>query len=296
MRTLVLFVIFNLILLGAVQTQEENVVMLMRAESHFDFDQTYSRLQDRLAERPGIKIFAEIDYSENGREKGLQLAPARLLIFGNARAGTPLMQNRQLTGLDLPLKILVVEDENGNVSLTYSDVGQLKTRHGLKSTKTLRNIQKSLKDIARGASGRNPKKTGEYKLRYMEGIESFKSQYSFQETLRRLKNEVKALEGVTLYGEIDHTKNAEKLNMGLRPATLLIFGNPEVSTRLMQQNLLWGLVLPIKMLVWRDETGLVKISYNAPDFLSRRYGIHSELGTQIDQVKLASKAAGIILE
>lgn len=79
----------------------------MRAESCFAFEETYTRLKDRLAENPEIKIFAEIDHLKNGREAGLQLEPARLIIFGNTKAGTPLMQNRQVTGLDLPLKIFL---------------------------------------------------------------------------------------------------------------------------------------------------------------------------------------------
>ncbi|WP_409079788.1 DUF302 domain-containing protein [Salegentibacter sp.] len=54
-----------------------------------------------------MKILAEIDHLKNGREAGLQLEPARLIIFGNTKAGTPLMQNRQVTGLDLPLKIFL---------------------------------------------------------------------------------------------------------------------------------------------------------------------------------------------
>ncbi len=295
MRSLLFFTVFSFLFLGQVIAQEEQWATVLRAESRYDFEETYTRLKDRLAENSEIKIFAEIDHSKNAGEAGLQLEPARLIIFGNAKAGTPLMQNRQVTGLDLPLKILLGEDEKGKVFLAYSDVDHLKTRHALKSGKILNNIKKNLKDIAKDVTGRSPKKTGKYKIRYMEGIESFRSEHNFNETLTRLKNEITATDGVTLFAKIDHTKNAEKLGMGLRPATLLVFGNPEVGTKLMQEARLSALELPVKMLVWRDEAGVVKISYNSSEFLSKRFGIDKNLALgklEKVQAKLAQKAAG----
>ncbi|WP_081211979.1 DUF302 domain-containing protein [Salegentibacter sediminis] len=296
MRILLFFVVFNVLFLGQGKAQEEQWAAVMQAESRYDFKETYTRLTKRLAENSELKIFAEIDHSQNGREVGLELAPARLIIFGNAKAGTPLMQNRQVAGLDLPLKILLGEDEKGKVFLAYSDVDHLRTRHALKSRKILNNIKKSLKDIAKDVTGRNPNKTGRYKIRYKEGIESYNSSHSFNETLTRLINEITVMDGMRLFAKIDHTKNAEKLGMGLRPATLLVFGNPVVGTELMQEARLSALELPVKMLVWRDEAGAVKISYNSSEFLSTRFRINKNLEAlrKIEKVQaeLVQKAAG----
>jgi uncharacterized protein (DUF302 family) len=79
----------------------------------------------------GIRVFARIDHTAGAAEAGLPLRPTEVLIFGNARAGTPLMQARQTIGIDLPLKVLVWEDEQGKTWLTYNDPRFLVERHGL---------------------------------------------------------------------------------------------------------------------------------------------------------------------
>jgi len=79
----------------------------------------------------GMQIFACIDHAGAAAHVGLTLRPTELLIFGNARGGTPLMQDKQTAGLDLPLKVLAWEDAAGAVWLTYNDLAWLARRHGL---------------------------------------------------------------------------------------------------------------------------------------------------------------------
>ena len=300
MRNLLFFPILSFLFMGQIKAQEEEWTTMLRAGSRFDLEETYTHLKNRLVENPEIKIFAEIDHSKNAREVGLELEPARVIIFGNAKAGTPLMQDRQLVGLDLPLKILVGEDEKGKVLLVYSAVDYLKMRHALNSDKVLNNIKKSLKKIVDDVTGRNPKRMDKYKIRYNEGIESIKSKLNFKETLSRLKKEITAMNEVSLFAEIDHTKNAEELGMRLRPTTLLVFGNPKVGTILIQEARHSALELPVKMLVWQDENGAVRISYNSSQFLARRFGIDEDLKALdvLNKAKrgLAQKAAGHTFE
>ena len=79
----------------------------------------------------GLTIFARVDHAAGAKEVGLPLAPTRLLIFGNAKGGTPLMQANQLVGIDLPLKVLAWEDASGKTRLSYDDPAWIATRHGL---------------------------------------------------------------------------------------------------------------------------------------------------------------------
>jgi uncharacterized protein (DUF302 family) len=90
--------------------------------------ETAERLKDLLA-RKGIELFAHIDHAAAARKVGLSLRPTQVLIFGNPKAGTPLMQSRQTIGLDLPLRVLVWEDEAGKVWLTYRRVADLARAH-----------------------------------------------------------------------------------------------------------------------------------------------------------------------
>jgi uncharacterized protein (DUF302 family) len=89
---------------------------------------------DRLAEvvaAAGLTVFARIDHGGNAVQVGMELRPTELLIFGNPRGGTPLMQDQQTAGIDLPVKALVWEDAAGTVWLTYNDAEWLARRHGL---------------------------------------------------------------------------------------------------------------------------------------------------------------------
>jgi uncharacterized protein (DUF302 family) len=89
---------------------------------------TVARFQALLAQK-GIELFAHIDHAAGASKVGLSLRPTQALIFGNPKAGTPLMQERQTIGLDLPLRVLVWEDEAGKVWLTYRPVHDLARQH-----------------------------------------------------------------------------------------------------------------------------------------------------------------------
>jgi uncharacterized protein (DUF302 family) len=79
----------------------------------------------------GLTVFARIDHAAGATEAGLPLRPTELVIFGNAKGGTPLMQANQAIGIDLPLKALVWQDASGDTWLSYNDPAWLAERHGL---------------------------------------------------------------------------------------------------------------------------------------------------------------------
>jgi uncharacterized protein (DUF302 family) len=78
----------------------------------------------------GMEVFARIDHAAGAAEVGLTLRPTELIIFGNARGGTPLMQSAQTIGIDLPLKALVWEDAAGATWLSYNEPKWIAQRHG----------------------------------------------------------------------------------------------------------------------------------------------------------------------
>jgi len=90
-------------------------------------------LLERTLKAKDITVFARIDHSAGAASVAMTLRPTELLIFGNPRGGTPLMQSNQTVGIDLPLKVLVWQDTGGQVWLTYSDPTWLAWRHHLSS-------------------------------------------------------------------------------------------------------------------------------------------------------------------
>jgi uncharacterized protein (DUF302 family)/uncharacterized membrane protein YidH (DUF202 family) len=106
--------------------------------SHHSVDETVTRLEKILQEK-GVKLFALIDHSGEAEKAGLQMRPTKLLIFGNPKAGTPLMLASPSVAIDLPLKILISEDANGKVWTSFNSPAYLQSRHRL-SQDLLQNI------------------------------------------------------------------------------------------------------------------------------------------------------------
>ncbi len=103
---------------------------LVTIASKHSVKETLDRLETAL-KAAGITIFARVEHSGGAAAVGMELRPTELLIFGNPKGGTPLMQANQTVGLDLPLRVLAWEDAAGTVNVTYNDVDWLATRYCL---------------------------------------------------------------------------------------------------------------------------------------------------------------------
>ena len=103
---------------------------LIHLESKHSVDETLQRLRLLLEEKK-IMIFTLIDHSGEAAKAGLAMRPTKLLIFGNPKGGTPLMQAAPTVAIDLPLKALVWQDVGGNTWVSYNDPAWLAQRHGL---------------------------------------------------------------------------------------------------------------------------------------------------------------------
>jgi uncharacterized protein (DUF302 family) len=103
---------------------------VMRIASSHPVAETVARLEGLLKEH-GVVIFARIDFSGDAGRAGLTMRAEQMLIFGNPKAGTPLMQAEPLAGLDLPLKALVFEDAGGKAWIAWNDPQYIVRRHAL---------------------------------------------------------------------------------------------------------------------------------------------------------------------
>ncbi|HTZ66254.1 MAG TPA: DUF302 domain-containing protein [Roseiarcus sp.] len=103
---------------------------LIKIPSRHSVDETVDKLKTILKSK-GATLFALIDHSGEAEKAGLKMPPTKLLIFGNPKAGTPLMLASPSAAIDLPLKILVAEDREGKVWISYNSAEYLKERHGL---------------------------------------------------------------------------------------------------------------------------------------------------------------------
>ncbi len=107
--------------------KEEGIVKI---PTHHSVSETVERLKAVLQSN-GVTLFALVDHSGEAEKAGLKMPPTKLLIFGNPKGGTPLMLASPSAAIDLPLKILVAEDAQGRVWISYNSAEYLKERHGL---------------------------------------------------------------------------------------------------------------------------------------------------------------------
>ena len=326
-----------MVLLGhnMVLAQGPTVDGLVTVQGAGTVDETASQLQSAIQER-GLTVIATVDHAANAEGVGQTLRPTKLLIFGNPNLGTQLMQNQQSVGIDLPQKLLVWEDETGQVNVSYNAAQYLQNRHdltgleevlgtianalgGLSST-TMPATETEATPLAESPPATLPVSGGDdnfhawwfiggglllagvgWLLRRRQGwakllilvatplllttlsqpdataqetngLVSVDSPHSVEETVNRLQATM-ADRGLNVMTTIDHAANAENVGRELRPTQLIIFGNPNLGTQLMQSSQTVAIDLPQKFLVWEDADGQVHMTYNDPQYLAQRHGI-----------------------
>ena len=123
------------------------------------------------------------------------------------------------------------------------------------------------------------------------GIIDKPSNHSVDETVEKLKTILQS-KGVQLFALVDHSGEAEKAGMKMRPTKLLIFGSPKAGTPLMLAAPSVAIDLPLKILVWEDAQGKAWVSYNSPEYLKSRHGFSDELLQNIVVVETLAVKAG----
>jgi uncharacterized protein (DUF302 family) len=122
------------------------------------------------------------------------------------------------------------------------------------------------------------------------GLIDVPSNHSVDETVERLKGILQA-KGVTLFALVDHSGEAAKAGIKMRPTKLLIFGSPKAGTPLMLAAPRIAIDLPLKILVWEDAQGKVWVTYNSPVYLQERHGLLAELLPNISVIEALAKTA-----
>jgi len=277
-------------------SEEINVIGTNYAESKKNFTLTYSSLLDSLVSNEAISIIAEVDHAANARSVGRVVNPSRIIFFGNPFLGTPLMQKNQLAGLDLPQKIFIYQNSSNSIYAIYNSVPYLESRHGLQGVNTLPQISTALENLVKTTTDSDIKSATELTVTEGQGIISIISDQNFEETYAALQNAISGNKELSIIAQLDHQINAENAGLELRPTKIMIFENSNLEAPLLQDQLVVGLDLPLKILVWEDENGDVNISYNDPSYLQERYGLEANieelelLSTALDN--LAKTAAG----
>ena len=125
---------------------------LISVKSSHDVKATADRLENILNQK-GMTVFIRIDHAAGARKVGKKLRPTEIVVFGNPKVGTPLMQCSQSVAIDLPQKALIWLDDKGQVWLSYNDPNYLAQRHGLTGcAQVVKKVEKALSNFAKAAT------------------------------------------------------------------------------------------------------------------------------------------------
>ena len=145
----ILYTITALILLATLAYADNGIISV---KSSHEVKATADRLENTLKQK-GMTVFARIDHAAGAQKVGQKLRPTELIVFGNPKVGTPLMQCRQSTAIDLPQKALIWEDKEGTVWYSYNDPNYLVERHGITGcAEVIQKIEKALSNFAKAAT------------------------------------------------------------------------------------------------------------------------------------------------
>lgn len=212
-----------------------------------------------ILEQQGFSIPLVVDHEAGAVSVGLELAPTQVIFARPPRFPERRLLRRGTTvGLDLPLKFLVFE-EDGKVQISVNAIGYLIDRHDLISRDFLfRSLDASIDQFGGVESG----------------VVTVASLFSVEETVAALQAAIAANPAFRIPLVLDF--NADRGNRKRSLPTLIVFGNPNAGTPLMQVDQRIGIDLPQKFLVWQDKKGGVNISYNDPFFLAARHNIQGQ--------------------
>ena len=145
----IFFSILAILLMVSTATADNGLISV---KSSHDVKVTADRLETILNQK-GMKVFIRINHSAGAQKVGKELRPTELIIFGNPKVGTPLMQCSQSVAIDLPQKALIWQDDKGQAWLTYNDPNYLSQRHGLTGcAEVIKKVEKALSNFAQAAT------------------------------------------------------------------------------------------------------------------------------------------------
>ena len=145
----IFYIIFTLVVLTTLTYADDGLISVKSAH---DVKTTADRLESTLKQK-GMKVFIRINHAQGARSVGKDLRPTELVIFGNPKVGTPLMQCQQQVAIDLPQKALIWEDEQGHVWLSYNNPDYLVKRHAIDGcAEVVKKVKGALSKFAKAAT------------------------------------------------------------------------------------------------------------------------------------------------
>jgi uncharacterized protein (DUF302 family) len=261
-------------------------------------DELLEKIDSNVAKEPLLHKAFEIDHSRLGAQVESYMPPAKVLMFSDGMLESELLKKNQLTGIDLPLRILAYESEpNGPSKIIYNSYDYLASRYDLSPTGVTRNLFE--KSMSLALSGINPSDIATFSKDQMQpnGIVTLDSPFDFNETYSRVLEVVNSQDDAVVFGSIDFQSQVQDLGVDIPPTKLLLFGAPGPGAKAMRNAPTLGLdAFCQKFLVWQDDQQVVHLSFNDLVLVAERQGARKSLPLRVINFRLSRTFADALSE
>ncbi len=257
-------------------------------ERYSSVDALFDFVKRNVEADPALAPVVDIDHSRLGAEAGSVMPPAHVLIYSAPGLQSRMVAANQLVAIDLPLRVLAYEDPTtGEARLIANRYAYVAARYGLDDSFAAEYEQALTAALARAPAGA----VAEFESNTMPepGIVTFESDFAFEETERRVLEAINAQDDTVYFGTVDFAAEAASAGMTLRPTRLILFGGPGPGATAMADAPTLGLdAFCQKLLIWEDEQGQVRVSFNDLLALAERQGPGPSIPLRVINRRLAS--------
>ena len=259
-------------------------------------DHLIAVMESNVSESEQLEKIVTIDHSRLGAEAGSVMPPANVLIFSNPTLESQLVSINPLTAIDLPLRVLAYESVTENrTKIAFNSFEYISSRYALRDTQGLKSMfDDTMSTVLQGVEQVQIQPFEDDTMQ-PHGIVTLDSPFDFDTTVQRLAAAIDGQDDTVWFGRVDFQERGMDQGIELPPALLLLFGAPAPGAKAMAEAPTLGLdAFCQKLLVWEDEEGIVRVSFNDLLAIAERQGAPKSVALRVINRRLESTFSGAL--
>ena len=266
------------------------------ADRYESSDDLISSLEANVSASSELEKIVTIDHSRLGAEAGSVMPPAKVLIFSNPAFESQLVSVNPRAAIDLPLRVLAYESvADKSTRIAFNSFEYLSSRYGLGKHQSLKPIfEDTMAEVLQGIERGKLKRFADDTMQ-PDGIVTLDSPFDFETTVQRLVAAIDGQGDTVWFGKVDFQARGRAVGADLPRVLLLLFGAPAPGAKAMAAAPTLGLdAFCQKLLVWEDEAGRVRVSFNDLLAIAERQGVPKTLALRVINRRLRSTFGGAV--
>ena len=259
-------------------------------------DHLIAVIEGNVLESAQLEKIVTIDHSRLAAEVGSAMPPAKVLIFSNPVLESQILSLSPLAAIDLPLRVLAYESVTDNSTrIAFNSFDYIRSRYRLDDNPGLLSAFDNTLSVALEGIEQSDIQPFKDNSMQPDGIVTLDSPFNFEETVQRLVAAIDSQDDTVWFGRVDFQARGNDVGMELAPALLLLFGAPAPGARAMADAPTLGLdAFCQKLLIWEDDAGVVRVSFNDLLAIAERQGVPKTVALRVINRRLTSTFRGAL--